>query len=650
MNVWCHLPTILGMRPNSFRRKRTLRFVVLFMICVALITTLFITITYRANAAANKTISFQGRLLDSFGGAVPNGHYNIQFKIYQGGSGNTAGNPDGTLVWTESYINNGSPTDGVQLKDGSFSVNLGSVTPFENSVDWNHDTIWLSMNVAGSAVNCTSFGSGSCTADGEMIPMKRMTATPYSMNSGAVGGKTASDLVQLGQGTQIDDRDGVSSISINKTGSGNLLQLQSSSTDVFTVTNNGNVILGGDSASISSTNSSTDGVDGGSLVIQGGDATIGNSNGGNIIINGGSGSGTGASGLVVINTPTHKTAEEQSCDADCAILQSNVDNNGAIALNAEVEGLTFTMPSPTIQTAGRTMYVTTATNSSELKLAINGLSGDEVTLTPGTTTTLFWNGNVWTIVGLPENQGIKSTNVDGIDSIQIGDQNDNSTTLLTVDKSDTAPSITDSALLGSMYYDTVIGKLQCYEATGWGDCGSSPDIFVTLSPEYTNAVTNGSLLGELTSGICSDTLSINDGSSSQPEICGANETYNFYNWTSSEVTAQTKSIYVNYQLPGSFQEFAEGAMSLSGRTDGSDASVDYQIYRNSGAGLIACGGIVAVSTGVQTSWQTANATGESDPADCGFSAGDSVVIKIDLTSSNDANAYVGNLGFVFSSR
>lgn len=651
MNAWCHLPTIFGMRLFVYRRKRMLRFVGLFMVCVAIITTLFVSISNQTNAAANKTISFQGRLLDSYGGAVPDAHYNIQFKIYQGGAGNAQNNPGGTLVWTETYINNGSPTGGVQLKNGSFTVNLGSKNPFADSVDWDHETLWLSMNVAGSSTSCTAFGSGTCAADGEMIPMKRMTATPYSMNAGAVGGKSASDLVQLGQGMQTDGRNGVSSISINKTGTGNLVQLQSSGDDVFTVTDAGDVILQSgsisndeDSLVIQGSESTSSGTNGGDVSIQGGDATVGDGDGGNIVIGGGSGSGNGSSGIVLIKNPTFQTAETQTCDSNCFVTQSSVDGNGAISLEALESGLTFTMNDPQVTTAGKVLYVTTTSNSSIFTLSINGGGENNLLpLNPDTTTTLFWNGSDWTVAGEQRPNGISSENVDGTETIRVG-KSTNSTTLLTLDKSNAAPSITDEELLGSMYYDTELGKVQCYEEAGWGDCGSAPDVFVTLSPEYTNAVTNGSSLGDLTSDICSDTLGINDGSSSQPEVCGENETYNFYNWKSSETSAQTKSIYVTYQLPDNFKEFAENSISLHGRTDSSDSAVQYQAYRNSGQGLVSCGSSVSVSTGAQTSWQDAT----FDPSSCQFSPGDSLVIKIDLSSSNNANAYVSNLGFVFS--
>lgn len=238
-------------------------------------------------------------------------------------------------------------------------------------------------------------------------------------------------------------------------------------------------------------------------------------------------------------------------------------------------------------------------------------------------------------------------------NVQVGSgSNGGPTTLFTVDKGASAPiAANNDALLGSMYYDTTLGKLQCYEADGWGACGSSPDNIVTISPEYTNAVMHGTGIGTMTSDLCSSTLNINDGTSSQPTICGTNETYNFYKWTSPQATAQTYSIYVTYQLPGTFKEFASGSTAIMGRTDSNNSTVQYQIYRsNSTSGMTTCGGAVTVSTGVKTSWQPGQATGASDPSTCSFVGGDSIVFKISMTSSSNANAYVGNLGFTFSNR
>jgi len=236
-------------------------------------------------------------------------------------------------------------------------------------------------------------------------------------------------------------------------------------------------------------------------------------------------------------------------------------------------------------------------------------------------------------------------------NVQIGGgANGGPTTLFTLDKGASAPiAANNDALLGSMYYDTTLGKLQCYEADGWGACGSSPDNIVTISPEYTNAVMHGTGVGTMTSDFCSDTLNINDPTNG-PAICGTNETYNFYKWTSPQPTTQSYGIYVTYQLPNTFKAFASGSTSLMGRTDSSNSSVTYQIYRSDSSGLTPCGSSVSVSSGAQSTWQVGKATGAADPSACGFAPGNSVVFKINMASSSNANAYAGNLGFTFTNR
>ena len=171
------------------------------MLCVVITTALFLTYSAQAVANVTKTVSFQGRLLTSSGAVVADGYYNMQFKIYEGGSGNQAGNPDGSLKWTESYVNNGG-TSGIRVKNGVFTVNLGSKTTFGTSVNWDHESLWLSMNIAGNSTSCSEFGISPCVADGEMLPMKRMTAVPYAINSGQLNGKTADDFFQKTESVQ----------------------------------------------------------------------------------------------------------------------------------------------------------------------------------------------------------------------------------------------------------------------------------------------------------------------------------------------------------------------------------------------------------------------------------------------------------------
>lgn len=1030
--MWCHLPT-------GFKRRYVLQFVALASMIVALITTLIFAHVAHAVPATNKTISFQGRLLTAAGAVVPDGHYNIQFKIYQDGAGTAAGNPGGSLKWTESYVNNGGDS-GVEVRNGFFSVSLGSLTPFGSSVDWDQDTLFLSMNVAGSSAVCSAFGTAPCTADGEMLPMKRITATPYAINAGAVNGKTADNFVQLAQGVQTDASSNTSSIYINKTGTGNLIQLQDTGRDVFTVTNSGdlelgsgatrsisvgtaaggsfgdnlvlragnggdgtgstggttiiqggaaggangdggavaieggngtgsgangsifigssnnsgvqigntnlasgmqtivigtnansggtsNVIIGSAATSgggttkiqskdnttiatngvdratfdtngtltlgngvssntptdfkIQGTSSSANGTSGGNLTVQGGGATTGNANGGNLTLSGGTATGTGAKGLVVIDTPTYASASVQTSGVNTTVTQANIDSFGVVTLNASTPNIGFTLGAPSLgaSAAGRILYVTAANGSQQYTLRANvgGGAGVEQTIPmqQNTTATLIWNGALWTVAGsagsttlqstynnsvqstgdatittyggtssgnglvvkdsatspttnsimsvqsassapilsvsgattneIASNPGAETAGVTasqfpantwsnrGIDqggpgwwdaavtrhttpgdhivsgdasvkvttqngwtgaankltskltpgvtynvsmkvrtesvtlphfsvylfpagdhddewafctdsitvtstgwtnvnctfqapanvtdqnsifmtaqddlgvyyiddfsvartnptsNVQVGgDAPGDESTLFTLDKSANRPTDgNNEALLGSMYYDTTLGKVQCFESEGWGACGASPDSFITLSPEYSNAVMHGSAAGTITSDLCSDALNINDGSSSQPTICGTNETNNFYKWTSPETTDQTRSIFVTYQLPTSFKEFVAGSTSLMGRTDSTNSAVSYQIYRNNSSGLTACGSVVSVSTGVKSTWQKTAASGTADPSTCDFNAGDNIVVRINLTAKDDANAYVSNLGFTFSNQ
>jgi hypothetical protein len=1022
---------------------------ILLALIVAFTTTQFFATPAQAESGVNQTINFQGRLSSKTGGALPDGYYNIQFKIYQDGAGNAVGNPGGTLKWSEAYVNNGN-NEGVLVRNSMFSVNLGSATPFGTSVDWNQSTLWLSLNVAGSAANCSSFGAAGCGADGEMIPMKRITASPYALNAGAVGGKTAENFIQMAQGVQTDASANTSSIFINKTGTGNLVQLQSAGSNVFSVTNRGdlefgngdtraiyignaadnttgnNLVVhagyggsgagsmggglflqggaaGGDNAEggsvaitggvgsgtskdgsvyigasdtdaviigsqglasgnqailigdtntaggttnikignganaeagttaiqakdevtisangttratfnqndttlsgnvvikanggnasgtfqvqnaagesvlkVDTTNNSVavgsiklgsgtagattsslwnsdaqavnsyndsepinlgttfksdvDGLvtgvkfyspaganaagtdvgklwactnancslaeggtqlaavtfpadatagwktatfstpvqisantyyvvtylsnagiyhatsnyflndrnnaplhamktsvttngsfksnegaafpsntfngtnywvdvafqqqsnvdtiksdnslvitsdgsvsvgsgsgalnlqgssvaisaaNGGNVSLQGGTATIGNQNGGNVVLKGGAGSGTGTSGLVVLNTPTFSTiTNDANCytggalvASNCTVTNSTVNDASAVLVGFNAPGKTASLPDPGNATAGRILYLMAAGDSANFTLLVNGGgAGNSIEMRPNTTATLLWNGTDWTASGATNMTPLEYLSQDG--QVNIGDgQGD--PTLLTVDKAAAAPVTGDhEALLGSMYYDTTKGTLQCYESEGWGNCSASPDTFVSLSPEYANAVVNGTGTGTMSTDLCSDALNINDGSSSQPTICGTNETYNFYNWTSPSATAQTRSLYVTYQLPSNFKEFVDDSVSLTARTDNAKASVEYQLYKNSTSGLTACGTAMAVSAGPQTTWQKQTAS----TANCNFAAGDSIVFRVTLSASANANAYVSTLGFAFSNQ
>lgn len=193
-----------------------------------------------AAAGINPQLSFEGKIVNSNGTNLSNGTYNMQFKIYQDGNNMGSGS---TLKWTENRLVGGA--GGVTLVDGTFQVNLGSVTAFGSSVDWNQDTLWLSMQI-GNTASCTITTSFlvDCSGDGEMSPYIRLTAVPYANNSAMLSGLVAGNFVQLAQGIQTDSSTTNSSIAVNKTGgTASILQLQKSSSDVFVINNSGLLTL-----------------------------------------------------------------------------------------------------------------------------------------------------------------------------------------------------------------------------------------------------------------------------------------------------------------------------------------------------------------------------------------------------------------------
>lgn len=653
MQMWC----------KSHNQKTIFRQIVggIFA-AVLLLTSLWLQPTPVHAEAAAYTIGFQGRLLLKGGTPVKDGNYNMQFTLYEGGDGLKPGNPGGSVLWSESYLNTGKQT-GVPIKDGRFAVQLGSIQPFANSIDWSKGNLRLSMNVAGSG-DCAEFGSKICKADGEMLPMKQISASPYAMSAGKLGDKSADNFVQLGQGKQTDTSDN-SSIFVDKTGNGHLIQLQHNGDDTFTVTNNGDIQLGGHgdrsitlnskdtsggNLTIKASDSSDKAASGGDLVLKGGDAHGEDAIGGNIVLKGGSGSRNDINGLVIIGTPTFETTmNDSSCrpdgklaTADCQISDKSINTSAAIIVGFDSDGKTARLPEPAIKTAGRIVYIIGASESKEFSLAYNG-TGGSLTVQPDTATSLLWNGTVWVPIG-PQASATPATQPDP----KTVNETIPATTIPTTDDVQAAPIDT---VEGSMYYDDALGKIRCYQDGTWGDCTAAPDAFVTISPEYSGAVMNGTDIGTISSDLCSDVLNINDGSNkTQSAICGKDETYNYYRWTSLESKSQTRSIYLTYKLPANFKQFVPNTMSLTARTDSDKAGVAYHLYRSRKTeNLVPCGESTAFSE-PPNSWYDLKAKDKADPANCDFKAGDSVLIRIDLSANSDTSAFVSNIDFIYSSR
>ena len=248
-------------------------------------------------------------------------------------------------------------------------------------------------------------------------------------------------------------------------------------------------------------------------------------------------------------------------------------------------------------------------------------------------------------------------NTNNSNNIQVGAGNKGGpVTLFTLDRSSTAPiAANNDAYLGSMYYDTSTGRIQCYEADGWGACGAAPDNIVNLNPEYAGAVLNGTGVGTMTADFCAEQAGVLNVNTS---LCDTGQAKNYYRWTSPQATQQTYSIYVTYQLPATFNGFAsDDTVQLVGRVDStSNASVTYEMYKSTGSAVTQCGSsetnVITGGGGAADTWYTYGING-NESTGCSFtasSAGNFIIFKINLKANSNANAYVSTLSFTTTGR
>lgn len=649
MTMWCHLPTIFWLRGR-------LRNVVRAILGVAIITMLGFAYGPTAGAS-DHTLGFGGNLRAHDGQPVANGNYAIQFKIYQGGDGKHAGNPKGNLVWQETYPAT-SDKNAVIVTKGRFSVQLGSRNSLSD-IDWSQGSLWLSMNVTKPAKNCRAFKDSACQGDGEMLPMTKVTASPFALDSAKLGGKTADQFVQLG-GSKQTDSSSQASLFINKTGSGDFFRLQNGGVDALTLSQAGDIIFGTSSPKHTISVADSHDIAGGDLSITAGDG----SSGGTLRLSGGKGS-DGSHGVVVIDTPVYNTASQdanclpngQLAEQDCQFTATSLSSAAVLVAGFNQPDMTASLPDPAIKTAGRTIFISAHDESLPFEVEFNTeRSARSINLTAGNSLSLLWNGQNWTLVSSGDKQADSKQPSSDSESTPVapqrsGDPADISQaddiSLAQVSVHDSKPL--SEAPIGSIYYDASLGALRCYEESGWSDCSAAPDEFVSLSPSYANAVVRENGTGQLITDTCSADLNINDGTDQQEEICSTGETYNYYQWTSDEASQQTRSVFVTYKLPPSFKSFVEDSLALTARTAGDSSQVSLQAYRKDSKGALhACGEPQVLKGQINGSgWQPIQPETDS-LADCEFEAGDSLVVQIDLTTSQGDSAFISDLDFMIS--
>ncbi|HSX18344.1 MAG TPA: carbohydrate binding domain-containing protein [Candidatus Saccharimonadales bacterium] len=159
----------------------------------------------KAQAAASTYLNFQMRLLTSAGGIVPDGNYNVEFKIYS--SANSTGSSQGSCsgdancLWVETRTSGNA----VRVVNGYLSANLGSVTAF-GSINWDQQ-MWLGVRIGGTG--SPSWESIELTSDGTATGNKiQLTSVPSAFTANKLATGTGSSrgtlsFASLGQATSI---------------------------------------------------------------------------------------------------------------------------------------------------------------------------------------------------------------------------------------------------------------------------------------------------------------------------------------------------------------------------------------------------------------------------------------------------------------
>ena len=190
--------------------KKSVSVLAVFM-AVFFVLSLSLTKHAAASTGINQDLSFEGKIVTSAGINIPDGTYNMEFKIYDASTGCTPSTGSGChLSWTEDWLV-GSSEGGITFSSGTFQVNLGATYPFSGgsctpseswntntALNWNTYPLYLSLQI-GNTTTCTistNFQTN-CGGDTEMKPYILLTSTPYAENAGQLGGLASTAFAQL---------------------------------------------------------------------------------------------------------------------------------------------------------------------------------------------------------------------------------------------------------------------------------------------------------------------------------------------------------------------------------------------------------------------------------------------------------------------
>lgn len=164
-------------------------------------------------------MNFQGRLANSAGNVMPDGLYNMRFRIFDASTA-------GTQQWTELR----ETTNRVQVTNGLFSVQLGDVTVLPLSIFTNQNLYFeIELPTPGTAT-CSTAACASFT-EGPMTPRQKLASSAYAMNADTLDGIdgasvarvsvansfTAAQTINVANAAALDVKNGATSLLIADT-------------------------------------------------------------------------------------------------------------------------------------------------------------------------------------------------------------------------------------------------------------------------------------------------------------------------------------------------------------------------------------------------------------------------------------------------
>ena len=389
---------------SKILKLKLLRYIAVSLFAVlSLSSTLSFIHPQQVRAAVNSSnLNYQARLLDAGGAVVPDGSYNVDFKIYTDPTlgGQAVGTCSSTCVWEETYNYGGysgahssSPGPQIVVKDGYLSAYLGQYTSFPTTIKWEQP-LYLTMNIGGLT------SGGAITWDGEMAPRIQLTALPYAFIASQLANNNSGhrQTLNFGGSPTVDE-----AFTLPDVPSG-VICLQTSSSCGFTTGLGAGFVQGGNSFGATALLGTTDGnilqfqtnsivretLDTSNNAYFGNGATAATPNNFSILGTGSTTAGT-VGAQITINGGAGATTTTGSAGGNLILLGGNaggsgINNGGNVSLQGGSKTSTGTIGNILLQSSGGNVGIGTSGTPAGL-LSVGGTTGNLTIDSTGNLTT-----------------------------------------------------------------------------------------------------------------------------------------------------------------------------------------------------------------------------------------------------------------------